>query len=419
MKLPQILMLASLLFACGDATTPDGGAMDAAMDVSATMDVPTTNIDNPIATGSDGGCSVDGSSCGAGCANCGAGCVSILSDNTNCGGCGNTCGAGRSCQNGMCACAPGNMMCGAQCINTRTDSMHCGACDRACPMGRSCVDGTCQINCTMPTELCVVAGVSTCVNTQSDPSNCGGCGTVCTSANATAACGGGRCSLGPCNRGYGNCDRQAGNGCELNTNSDGANCGGCDNVCPSPPNASASCTAGVCGVGACNRGFGNCDANLANGCEVNTNTSATHCGACGNRCPMGQGCVAGVCVMGMMGAGFQVASLTSANCRIMDADPTAGDDRGGIALTQTHVLLTGDSSTARFGLNDLSAGGRLGRVMDGIFTDLATETAYTLTSGGNILGMLGVSAHIDGIQALDAMGIPTGPITALSEQVDA
>ncbi len=302
----NVLLFAAVCTACTASVTPDDGS-DASSDAIAVGDSPSMSID-VLSSSSDGGCSVDGSSCGAGCANCGAGCVSTQSDNMNCGGCGNTCGAGRSCQGGRCACAPGNMMCGGLCINTMTDSMNCGACGRACPMDQRCLGGTCQINCNMPTELCVVAGEPICVNTNSDPANCGGCGTVCTAVNATAACGGGRCSLGPCNRGYGNCDQQAGNGCELNTNADGANCGRCGNVCPSSPNASASCNAGVCGVGACNRGFGNCDGNLANGCEIDTDNSSANCGACGNRCASpangAAACAFGVCAVGGCNPGF-------------------------------------------------------------------------------------------------------------------
>jgi hypothetical protein len=51
---------------------------------------------------------------------------------------------------------------------------------------------------------------------------------------------------------------------------------------------------GTCTV-VCNPGFQNCDGNGANGCETDTSSSATNCGACGHVCPTGGACVAGQC----------------------------------------------------------------------------------------------------------------------------
>jgi hypothetical protein len=45
-------------------------------------------------------------------------------------------------------------------------------------------------------------------------------------------------------------------------------------------------------------GFGNCNANTADGCEANLNTDTNHCGRCGVRCAAGASCNAGVCMMG-------------------------------------------------------------------------------------------------------------------------
>ncbi len=69
------------------------------------------------------------------------------------------------------------------------------------------------------------------VDPTADPHNCGGCGTTCpVPANATATCSGSTCGLS-CNSGYGNCDNQAGNGCEVNLNTSAANCGACGSAC--------------------------------------------------------------------------------------------------------------------------------------------------------------------------------------------
>jgi len=78
-------------------------------------------------------------------------------------------------------------------------------------------------------------------NLASDTQNCGHCGNVCTIFNASPACIGGQCQVGSCNQGFGNCDGNAANGCEVNFGSDAANCGACGH----------SCTSGVCNNGVC------------------------------------------------------------------------------------------------------------------------------------------------------------------------
>ena len=55
-------------------------------------------------------------------------------------------------------------------------------------------------------------------------------------------------------------------------------CGGCGHACNST-NGTASCASGVCGI-SCSAGFGNCDGNVTNGCETNTQTSTSNCGTC-------------------------------------------------------------------------------------------------------------------------------------------
>jgi len=48
----------------------------------------------------------------------------------------------------------------------------------------------------------------------------------------------------------------------------------------------------------------------ANGCNINTNTDATHCGMCSNACATGKSCVAGSCVTILVNGDFETGDFT-------------------------------------------------------------------------------------------------------------
>ncbi len=146
--------------------------------------------------------------------------------------------------------------------------------------------------CTSSQKLCDGMCVAT-----SDPAY--GCSlTFCTPcgdyANAMAACSAGACALGACNTGWSNCDGDMTNGCEANTGTDPSNCGACGAACV-VPNATANCTAGICGVGMCMAGWTDCNMNPTDGCEANLGNDPNNCGTCGMVCPGLQTCESGVC----------------------------------------------------------------------------------------------------------------------------
>ncbi len=91
--------------------------------------------------------------------------------------------------------------------------------------------------------------------------------------------------------------------------------------CPLGPGvASASCTLGVCGIGACSEGLGDCDGDPSNGCETDVQTSLEHCGGCGMPCSLPNAevaCMASSCTFVQCLDGF-------GDC---DGDPSNGCER--------------------------------------------------------------------------------------------
>ena len=93
---------------------------------------------------------------------------------------------------------------------------------------------------------------------------------------------------------------------------DATNCGGCGTVCPPVANATAVCTAGICGI-ACQPGLTNCG-----GVCVDTSNDATHCGSCTNVCQGSVcdqiGCFEGTCTQ----TPVQDCCLDDTYCQIGD-----------------------------------------------------------------------------------------------------
>ncbi|MDD1680454.1 MAG: hypothetical protein LUQ35_02460, partial [Methanoregula sp.] len=147
-----------------------------------------------------GGCSEGQTTCGGVCRN-------TLVDSSNCGRCGAACGSSQYCSNGACtsgtmvvpatslttgapaagvSCASGQTVCGGACRNTLVDVSNCGRCGNVCGASQTCRDGVCSSG-TAPTTSTPV-GVScgtgliscggVCVNGHVR-NNCGSCGNAC------------------------------------------------------------------------------------------------------------------------------------------------------------------------------------------------------------------------------------------------
>jgi hypothetical protein len=270
-------------------------------------DVPAT--DTPAADVPATACS-ESSPCPIGSSCCSGRCLDTQSDAANCGACGMACATGQAC-------------CAGACVATATSAAHCGRCGNVCEATNAtpaCAAGACGLGaCTTGYGDCDSNAANGCeTDTRTDLSHCGACGRACTAGtNARALCVDGACQT-TCASGFADCDNNPANGCEANTVTSPASCGACGVACPPFTNAATVCAQGACGF-TCRTGFGDCDGDASNGCEVNTGTSAQHCGACGAACtrPNSVGtCTSGTCAF-TCAAGF-------GDC---DSDPSNGCER--------------------------------------------------------------------------------------------
>ena len=130
-----------------------------------------------------------------------------------------------------------------------------------------------------------------------DLNNCGSCGNVCDFSGGVGTCSAGICDMAGCDSGFGDCNGDMADGCEQNLLTDMNHCGGCNQVC-NPPNATGSCQDGDCTIIACDAGYADCNGLVSDGCEVTVNSDVANCGSCSNACFVNNGgaaCNSGSC----------------------------------------------------------------------------------------------------------------------------
>ncbi|MBI5533876.1 MAG: hypothetical protein HY898_14235 [Deltaproteobacteria bacterium] len=205
--------------------------------------------------------------------------------------------------------------------DTTKSIAHCGQCDNACEAGShgtvACDKGACKYACELGWEDCDLSADHSCeVDTMTDTANCTTCGNVCPGGDhSTVGCVGGECSFA-CETGWGNCDGDQTNGCEVDTTTTLSACGTCGHACSTAANATPYCQSSTCGW-TCNSGWGNCDNDPANGCELDTTTSVGNCGGCGLACGTANGtpsCVASQCQIQCTGAFDNCDGLNPNGC---------------------------------------------------------------------------------------------------------
>ncbi|MCB9593508.1 MAG: hypothetical protein H6719_12310 [Sandaracinaceae bacterium] len=325
------------------------------------------------------------------------GCEVSIDTNTNCGACGNDCGANAACTARACSCNPRRLDCtvGSPYCEIPFSTSNCGACGATCGVNESCnaagacacggSDGGVGRGTACPGQRCCSGScrpLGTVTNCSDCGDACGGNETCFGTGPWSCRCDGGlRCSgSNTCCPGDGGC---------VNTNTDVTNCGGCGRDC----GAGETCTTGTCrcnGGAACTGGQVCCG---AAGCRNTMGTSTAHCGGCGISCQMNEMCAAGACtcgpVTGMSGSGRacavgQTCCPGSGNCVDMMTDV---NNCGGCGVTcGAGEMCSGGRCTCAGTMG--SVGG--GSACPGTPTCCPGVGCRDLTSDNNNCGMCGM-----------------------------
>jgi hypothetical protein len=278
----------------------------------------------------------------------GDGCEEYLVGNdSHCNACFNECETDAQTSGNSCTASAGRA-CSPVCSSASFDSCDsngANGCEASLTVASSC--GDCDTDCTLSVgtdditsttcngeQECKVAGCGAgtddcnntfsdgCESSLSDADTCGDCNTDCTTSEgtdniSTTSCVSNQCKVATCDSASrGDCNTVFGDGCEVNTNTNATHCGGCNAVDGQDCTASegsnnistTNCASGACKVATCNSASrADCNGTFSDGCEINTNTNATHCGACntqgGVNCTASEGsnnisttsCASGAC----------------------------------------------------------------------------------------------------------------------------
>ncbi len=189
---------------------------------------------------------------------------------------------------------------------------HCGACGVSCTNAagqQSCVPSAaspgfvCQPTCSAGADDCDGDPSNGCETSLQTVANCGGCGVGCSNANGTTSCGPNALCLPVCQpksetdqtSHFGDCNDNVRDGCETDTRTTLTHCGACDTECTNE-HGTTSCVNGLCEP-VCDSSFRDCNNNPIDGCESNPEANNNTCGSaifggtregdltCGFSCP--------------------------------------------------------------------------------------------------------------------------------------
>ncbi len=152
-------------------------------------------------------------------------------------------------------------------LGTCVDDGDCELPPGACFQSGTCEGGMCSFEPSFAGDPCDDEDPCTGADVCDGAGNCVGEPSPCEAPHASGGtCQGGLCSGLVCDGGWGNCNGDWVDGCEVALDS-AEHCGTCDTPCEAGEHASASCNAGVCEQ-ACDAPWANCDDDWSNGCEI-------------------------------------------------------------------------------------------------------------------------------------------------------
>ncbi len=262
------------------------------------------------------------------------------------------CGAGSFCNaSNLCrrqVCTPSSANCVDLMTRRSCDMRGSALTTTPCASGQSCVDGSCAMRTCAP-------GATECV----DSTRVRTCRSTGIGFNDPVECPVGQsCSSGACVPRV--CTPDAPAGCADTTGerlctADGL---GYRRVACSAVGANTEprCSPDRCAF-TCRTGYASCDAMDSNGCEVNTNTSLAHCGGCNRPCGAGQNCVNGACATRAICPSSCAVSADCDPCRA-PGDPV--ESRycciSGLCIFMTgSCVAPGDSGVTDVGMSDVSS----------------------------------------------------------------
>jgi autotransporter-associated beta strand protein len=119
-----------------------------------------------------------------------------------------------------------------------------------------------------------------------------------------------------------------------------------------------------------------------------------------------------------LGPTFRITSLSTSGSAIVDRAAVTGTTPGALAVSSTQVFSTGATATGRFSRSTLAGGASIGRLDEGLVSNVRNGQVYSLAFNGTPIGSTGGS--INNLIAVDgATGALTGTVINLSSTINA
>ncbi|WP_225414130.1 PKD domain-containing protein [Stigmatella hybrida] len=114
---------------------------------------------------------------------------------------------------------------------------------------------------------------------------------------------------------------------------------------------------------------------------------------------------------------FQVTALSASCTPVLEHTAITGDDRGGIAVTGSHVFINNDEGLGRFNISDFAGGTNLNPVHDSLFSNLSNGALWVLWDNVNQREAVSGPSQATHLRRLNDSGAYTGQLVPLSTPI--